>query len=137
MSQVSPRRKILIIEDEPSIRNILYVILAGLDFEGEIAHSGQQALRLISRGSFDGVILDLRCPDFPAQEVLSQIKELRPSLVGRVLVITSEVTDSKTLEWIEGQCLPQISGNRVMQDLWSRLRVLLSLAPSPNDAGIS
>ena len=32
-----PRRKVLIIEDEPSIRNVLFVLLAGLGCEGEQA----------------------------------------------------------------------------------------------------
>ena len=129
MTPSIPHRRILVVEAEPAIRNILYVLLAGLNCESEIAHSGQQALGMISRGSFDAVLLDLRSPQVPAQEVVAQIKQISPSLVGRVLVITGEFTDSKTLEWIESQCLTPIPGNRLMSDLWSRLRVLLGLAP--------
>lgn len=129
MSPTSPRRRILIIEDEPSIRNILYVLLAGLDCESEIAHSGKQALGMISRESFDAVLLDLRSTQVPAEKMVAEIKQISPSLVGRVLVITGEVTDPGTLEWIEGQCLTPVAGNRLMSDLWGRLQVLLGLAP--------
>jgi len=129
MNPTVPHRRILVVEDEPAIRNILYVLLARLDCESEIAHSGQQALGMISRGSFDAVLLDLRSSQVPAREVVAHIKQMSPSLVGRVLVITGEVTDPKTLEWIESQCLTPIAGNRLMSDLWNRLRVLLGLAP--------
>lgn len=126
----SLHRRVLVVEDEPSIRNILYVLLAGLDCESEIAHSGQDALRLISRESFDAVLLDLRSTQVPAREMVAQMTQMSPSLVGRVLVITGEVTEPSTLEWIEKQCLMPISGSRLMSDLWGRLRVLLGIAPA-------
>jgi response regulator RpfG family c-di-GMP phosphodiesterase len=90
----------------------------------------QLALRLIERESFDAVLLDLRSNQLPAEEMLAQIKEMSPSLAGRVLVITAEVTDSKTLEWIEKQCLTPVPGNRLMSELWGRLRALLGMAPA-------
>ena len=135
MSPVPPRRKILVIEDEPTIRNVLYVLLAGLDCESEIAHTGQQALAMVGRDSFDAVLLDLRSALVPPEEVVAQIKQLQPSLVGRVLVITGEVTDPKILEWIESQCLTKIPANNLMQELWGRLRAVLGLATSPDNTG--
>jgi len=129
-----PRRKILIIEDEPSIRNIIYVLLAGLDCDSEIAYSGKQALGMISRGSFDAVLLDLRSSDSPPEEMVAQMKKIRPNLVGRVLVITGEVSDPKILDWVESHSLAHLPGNRLMQDLWGQLRTVLGLASSPGSA---
>ncbi len=128
------RRRILIIEDEPSIRNVIYVLLAGLDCDSEIAYSGKQALGMILRSSFDAVLLDLRSAESPPEEMLSQMKKIRPSLVGRVLVITGEVSDPRMMEWVERQCLAHLPGNRLRQDLWGRLRAILGLAPSPDQA---
>jgi DNA-binding NtrC family response regulator len=129
-----PRRRVLIIEDEPSIRNVIYVLLAGLDCDSEIAYSGKQALGMISRSSFDAVLLDLRSAESPPEEMVSQMKKLRPSLVGRVLVITGEVSDPKVMEWVEHHSMAHLPGNRLMQDLWGRLRAVLGLAPSPGNA---
>lgn len=128
------RRKVLIIEDEPSIRNTLYVLLAGMGCEGDVAYTGQQALSKVSRESFDAVLLDLRCSNVTADEVVSGIKELRPNLVGRVLVITGEVADAKTLEFVERHCLPHVSRSRLPRELWTRLRGLLGLSTSPDPA---
>lgn len=76
------------IEDEPSIRNVPYVLLAGLNCEGDAASSGQQAWAKINREKFDAVLLDVRCHNLRAEEVVSQIQDLQPSLLGRVWVIT-------------------------------------------------
>jgi DNA-binding NtrC family response regulator len=125
------RRKVLIVEDEPSIRNVLFVLLAGLGCEGDVAYSGRQALAMLSAEKFDAVLLDLRCRQLPAEQVVSAIQEIRPSLVGRVLVITGEVTDPKTLELLERHCLPHIPEGNVKDWLWDRLKPLLGLSRTP------
>jgi len=124
------RRKVLIIEDEPSIRNVLYVLLAALGCDGQIAYDARQALSMIREGSFDAVLLDLRCANLPPDQMVSAITELRPSLVGRVLVITGEIADPDTLRTLERYALPHVPRNRVTVELWDRLRTLLGLAPS-------
>ena len=127
-------RNVLIIEDEPSMRNVLYVLLAGLGCEGDIAHDDRRALAMIEKESFDAVLLDLRCSEMPAGEMVSAIKELRPDLVGRVLVITGEVSDPQTMEMIKKNCWPHIPRQRVMQELWERIRTLLGFSQSPADS---
>ena len=86
-----PLRKVLIIEDEPSVRNTLYSLLASLGFDGDAAHSAQQALAMVSREQFDAVLIDLRCSDALTEEVVSGIHRIRPSLIGHALVVTGEV----------------------------------------------
>jgi two-component system response regulator PilR (NtrC family) len=130
----SARRKVLIVEDEPSIRNVLFVLLAGLGCEGDVAYTGQQALSMVSRESFDAVLVDLRCSNLGAEEVVSQIKEISPNLVGRVLVITGEVTDPQTMELLSHHLLPHVPHDRLMPELFSQLRGILGLKNSPNHA---
>jgi CheY-like chemotaxis protein len=110
-----PRRKVLIIEDEPSIRNVLYVLLAGLGCDGDVAHDTDQALSMIRKDQFDAVLLDLRSAQLP--QMVSTITELRPSLVGRVLVITGEVSNPSTIEMLERYALPHVPRSRIASDL--------------------
>jgi len=123
-----PRRKVLIIEDEPAIRNVLYVLLAGLDCDGDVAHDTHQALSMLRQGGFDAVLLDVRSAHLPPHEMVSAITQLRPNLLGRVLVITGEVSDPKTLDLLERCAVPHIVRSRVSSDLWGRLRTLLGFA---------
>ena len=124
-------RKVLVIEDEPAIRNTLYVLLSALKCEGDVACSGQQALAMISRECFDAVLLDIRCANPPADQILSKIIEIRPNLMGRVLVITGEVSDPKVLEMLTRNSVPSIPQARLVQDLWGRLGTLFGQLQSP------
>jgi CheY-like chemotaxis protein len=112
-----PRRKVLIIEDEPSIRNVLHVLLAGLGYDSDAASDAFQGLSMIRRGEFDAVLLDLRCSQLPPDQMVCAIMELRPSLVGRVLVITGEVSHPKTIEMLERYALPHVSRSRITSEL--------------------
>ena len=130
MAPSPPHRKVLIIEDEPSIRNVLYVLVAGLGYDVDAASDAQQALSMIGRDQFDAVLLDLRASQLPAEQMVCAITELRPSLVGRVLVITGEVADPDTLAMLERCALPHVPRSRVVSELWDHLRTLLGLAHS-------
>ena len=119
-------RKVLIVEDEPSVRNVLWLLLAALGFEGDAALRIHQALGMVSRDGFDAVLLDLRCSETAVEQAVDKIREIRPSLVGRVLVITVEVADRKTLESFERCALPLSSPRRVrMEEIRNRLRAIL------------
>jgi len=123
------RRKVLIIESEPSISNLLYVLLGGLNYIGELAPSGAQALAMIRRESFDAILMDLRCSAVAAEQLVSRIMEIRPNLLGRVLVITGEIEDPKIMDFIERKCLPHVSQKRMMEDVYQSLRAMLELSP--------
>ena len=104
-------------------------MLAGLGCETDLAYSGKQAIDIIRNEKFDAVLLDLRCPHAQAEEVVSWIQWLQPTLLSNVLVITADVADAKTLDLIERYLLLQVAGNRPAQDLVTTLRVLLHLPP--------
>lgn len=120
------RRKVLLIEDEPSIRNILYVLLAALKCDGDVAYCGQQALAMIERESFDAVLLDLRDSEMPAGEVIEKINAIRPSLIGRVLCITSDIADPNTLDMIESRSGQLVSNGCLIQELCTSLKALFA-----------
>jgi CheY-like chemotaxis protein len=92
-----PHRKVLIIEPDPSARNVLLTLLAGLGCEADVAYGGKQAISLIRSKKFDAALLDLRCGHNQAEEVVPSIRTLRPSLLANVLVITGDVATSRRM----------------------------------------
>ncbi|MFB3921892.1 MAG: response regulator [Terriglobia bacterium] len=130
MSEPSSRRKVLIVEQELPIRSVLFTLLATLGCERNAVASGREALARLSRESFDAVLIDLRCSELPPDEVVSGIHQIRPSLIGHVLVITGEVADEKTLEVVERHLLLKVQQDRLWQDLRGYLRALFRLAPT-------
>jgi CheY-like chemotaxis protein len=125
----APRRKVLIIEDEPSIRNVLYVLLAGIGCDAETVSSGAEAMALVARQKFDALLLDLRCSNVQPEEVVGGVQRLRPSLVGRVLVVTGEVADQKSLDLIDRNFLLHVPRNR-LEEVRGIVSAMLRIAPS-------
>ena len=130
MTPSPPRRKVLIIEDEPSIRNVLYVLLAGLGYDGDAVPDAYQALSMIRQSEFDAVLLDLRSSQIPPDQMVCAITELRTRLVGRVLVITGEVSDPNTLDMLQRYALSQVSFSCVTSNFSRSIAQMDGLAGS-------
>ncbi len=75
--------KVLIIEDEPVVRNLLMEIFTRRKFSATVAETLGQAEALLNRESFDLVLLDLRLPDGNGQNFLERLTVLpsRPLVV--------------------------------------------------------
>jgi len=67
------RGKILVVDDEESIRKVLKEILEDEGFEVEVADTGEEALTLVERRFFDLVLLDIWLPGIDGIEVLKKI----------------------------------------------------------------
>jgi DNA-binding NtrC family response regulator len=67
--------KILVIDDERSIRNALLEILEYEKFEVELAENGPEGLEKFSANNFDIVLCDIKMPEMDGIEVLEKIFE--------------------------------------------------------------
>lgn len=67
--------KILVIDDEKSIRNTLKEILEYEDFEVDLAEDGVQGLEMIGLKKYDVVLCDIKMPKMDGLEVLGKIIE--------------------------------------------------------------
>ncbi len=68
-------KRILVVDDEESIRLLYKADLEDEGFEVDLASSGKEALRKIEEGNFDLVTLDIKMPDISGIELLRKIKE--------------------------------------------------------------
>jgi len=82
--------RILIVDDEDTIRYFLKLELEQAGYEAWDAASGGRALRLLQTRAFDAVILDLRLPDISGQEVMHHCREHAPET--SIIIITAYAT---------------------------------------------
>ncbi len=68
--------KILIIDDERSIRNTLKEILSYEDYEISLAENGLEGLEKAKTGEFDVILCDIKMPQMDGIEVLEKTQEL-------------------------------------------------------------
>tara|TARA_B110000908_G_scaffold167505_1_gene220563 strand:+ start:3499 stop:4665 length:1167 start_codon:yes stop_codon:yes gene_type:complete len=74
--------KILIIEDELAIRNVLSNIIQEEDssYEVELAENGIEGLEKITNNSFDLVLCDIKMPKMDGIDLLTKAMEIQPEL---------------------------------------------------------
>ena len=78
--------RVLIIEDEPRMRELLQRALTGWGFEVTAARSGEEALRLAAEGPAPHVVLlDLDLPGIGGLETFERLRARHPELQGIVL----------------------------------------------------
>lgn len=92
--------RVLIIEDEKAILNLLKRIVSHMDHTAHVAPSGPDALALLARTEVDLIISDLRMPGTPSGVDL--IRELRtrfPALP--IIVVSGYVSRDFMAKWPE------------------------------------
>lgn len=94
-----PRRRILVIDDEPSVTDALRLVLSELGHHVESAKSGGVAKELLKGSPYDLVFTDLRLPDASGIDLLDLIKSDTPDT--EVIVMTAHGSLDVTIEAIK------------------------------------
>ena len=71
---MSDHPRLLIVDDELLIRDLLYDFFKERDYEIAVAENGERALEHLATGRFDTVILDLKMPDIDGLELAKRIR---------------------------------------------------------------
>jgi len=82
-----PGSRILVIDDELSIRDALALVISGLGYEVAVAKNGSEAKELLRGGPYDLIFTDLRLPDTTGIDLLPLIKSETPNT--EVIVMTA------------------------------------------------
>lgn len=118
---MSSRKRVLVIEDEYSIRKYLYRSLTEKNYQVLEATGGEEALRVIVDHKPDLVILDLGLPDISGQEVLRAIREW--SKVP-VLILTAQTSDLEKVCLLDSGADDYLTKPFSLSELLARLRVM-------------
>lgn len=87
-------KHILVVDDSPSIRQMVEMTLKSASYQVTTANDGQAALDLCQRNSYNFVLTD---QNMPRMDVLTLIKSLRGLASYRttpIIVLTTEASDS-------------------------------------------
>ncbi|HKK52258.1 MAG TPA: sigma-54 dependent transcriptional regulator [Myxococcota bacterium] len=88
MSEPSEGMRVLIADDEPSIRFVLQEVIEGLGHRVVAVEDGDRALAELSRDSFDLAFLDIRMPGLTGIEVLQQSRSSGNDVA--IVIITAQ-----------------------------------------------
>jgi two-component system response regulator PilR (NtrC family) len=88
--------RILVVDDEESMRQLLEIALGKEGYHLTLAESGKKAIELFDKSSYDLVISDIKMADMSGVEVLRHIKETDPPVP--VIMVTAYASAETAVE---------------------------------------
>ncbi|MCR5421542.1 MAG: response regulator transcription factor [Lachnospiraceae bacterium] len=125
--------RILIVEDDPPIRNLIATTLKTNGYKYLLAKNGEEALRQASTYGPDVIFLDLGLPDMDGIRVIDQIREWSNM---PIIVISARSEDDDKIEALDAGADDYLTKPFSVEELLARLRVMqrrLSLLRSDKD----
>ena len=83
---MSGKRKILVVDDEPSVCEGIELVLSPVGYDVSKVMTGEDAVRTVEREDFDVVLMDLIMPGMDGTEACEKIKAIKPYI--RVVAIS-------------------------------------------------
>lgn len=113
---------ILVVEDDPPVRNLITTTLKGHDYRFEIAENGSTAVMKTASYNPDVMLLDLGLPDMDGVEVIRKIREWTNL---PVIVISARSEDSDKIEALDAGADDYLTKPFSVEELLARLRVTM------------
>ena len=119
------RHRVLVVDDEPAIRQTAKPVLEAQGYEVRVAEDGFDALNHLNRGVPDIIISDLRMPNMSGFELLSVVRKRFPEI--GVIAISGEFTPATPAESLLADAFIAKGGSP--QELFDKILDLLEKAP--------
>ncbi len=85
--------RVLVVDDEEGVRNLLQRILEGVGYQVTTAANGKEALYKVSLGETELVLLDIKMPEMSGIEVLSKLTADSPDICA---IMVTSVAETET-----------------------------------------
>ena len=95
---LSERPRLLVVDDDPSVRDLLARTLTQADYDVDTAEDGPAALERLRAAAYDLLITDLRMPGMDGLSVIREARRIRPDIA--VVIITGHSTEASAIEAI-------------------------------------
>jgi two-component system NtrC family sensor kinase len=109
--------RILVADDESSVREALQLFLRSLGHKVDVAGSGMEAVSRLESHQYDAILLDLRMPDVAGDVVYRKLLARDPQLATRVIFVTGDAHSGALGDFVAGSGRPYISKPFVLEDV--------------------
>ena len=127
LAEPSPgKARVLVVDDEPEIADLLRELLEGAGYDVMTAESGAVALALLDEATFDAVVSDLHMPDVDGAALWREIKARWPALARRVLFVSGDTLSASVRQFLDDAHCASLAKPFTKADLLHRIEVLLA-----------
>jgi CheY-like chemotaxis protein len=108
-NQQKTRGKVLIVDDEPAIRNILARILSNKGLQTQTVSSGKAALAMLHETGFDLLVADLKMSGLSGMDLYQTLRKKRPDMADKTVFITGDTMTEETNEFLSSSGRPYLA----------------------------
>jgi CheY-like chemotaxis protein len=103
------RGRVLIVDDEPAIRNILARILSNQGHQPQTVSNGKDALALLRERPYDILVADLKMTGVSGIDLYNILKKKCPEMADRTIFITGDTMAEETNEFLASAGRPYLA----------------------------
>ena len=100
------RKRILIVDDEPVIRQFCQRVLTEEGFEVDAATDGIEAQLMINRHEYDLYLFDIKMPLMDGKELYESLQKTYSGIVSRIVLTTGSAIGQDTEEFLKSSGRP-------------------------------
>ena len=93
-------KHLLIVDDEPLIRDLLRKYLESERYTVDLAEDGQEAWRKLAHMDYDCILLDLKMPGMSGRTLYGLMRETSPELARKVVFVTGDTVGQDTKDFL-------------------------------------
>ena len=94
-------KRVLVVEDEPSICQVCLRALGGEGFEVDVADDGVRAQNMLRKRDYDLCLVDVRTPGMNGKQFYQWLNEEHPELLDGVIFTTGDLVSGDTKSFLE------------------------------------
>ncbi|HLX64296.1 MAG TPA: response regulator transcription factor [Planctomycetota bacterium] len=129
------KKKVLVIEDDADIRNLIRHNLTREGYEVALVENGEEGLRLARKEGFDLAILDLMLPGMHGLDVCRAMREDEKLRATGILIVTAKDEEADIVTGLELGADDYLVKPFTVRVLTARVRAILRrLSDIPSDA---
>ncbi|MBC7225526.1 MAG: response regulator, partial [Anaerolineae bacterium] len=122
----APRGRILVVDDEPGVCELIRRALAARGHTVDIAETVDQALAQLEPGKYQAIVCDIRMPGQGGIVLHTHLAEVAPDLARRVLFMTGSLLDAEIGAFLARSGCPQLRKPFELPDLVRLVEGLLA-----------
>ena len=124
--------KLLIVDDESAIRQVLSRTLRGLGFEITESARGEEAVSLVRMSAFDAVLLDINMPGMGGVATCRALRRFSPSLP--ILMLTVRDSENDKVEALDAGADDYVTKPFAVRELVARVNAAVRRGHAPQPA---
>ena len=94
-------KRLLLVDDEPAILDLLVKSLALENCNIALARDGQEAWKKLETSTYDCIVMDLKMPRMSGPKLYQCIESLDPNIAKRVIFMTGDTSSPETQEFVK------------------------------------